>query len=68
MSKKIFFWEIEWVKKGDFFKDRKEIMEKWLHRTLQAWIDWNKNEWASAIVLSWWYEDDFDEGDEIVYT
>lgn len=68
MAKKLVFWGIEGIDEGYFFRDRKEIMEKWLHRTLQAGIDGNKNDGASAIVLSWWYEDDFDEGDEIIYT
>ncbi|QQU02120.1 YDG/SRA domain-containing protein [Myroides odoratus] len=68
MAKKIVFGEIPGIKIGDWFKDRKEIMDSSIHRNLQAGIDGNKNEGVAAIVLSGGYEDDMDLGNEIIYT
>ena len=59
---------VDGIKKGDRFKDRREVMEAGLHRTLQGGIDGNPKIGAGAIVLSGGYEDDFDAGHEIIYT
>ncbi|CAH0260013.1 YDG/SRA domain-containing protein [Chryseobacterium sp. Bi04] len=68
MSKPIIFGEIEGFQEGHLFKNRQEIMDSNLHRTLQAGIDGNIKEGASVIILSGGYEDDVDNGNEIIYT
>ena len=59
---------IDGIAELDHFKDRQEVMEAGLHRTLQGGIDGNPKIGAGAIVLSGGYEDDFDDGHEIIYT
>jgi len=68
MSRPIIFGEIPGISEGTAFKGRKEMMPTSFHRNWGAGIDGNGKEGTSAIVLSGGYEDDFDQGDEIVYT
>lgn len=68
MSKPLIFGEISDVLIGDVFANRKDVMQKGLHRSNQAGIDGNRNEGAAAIVLSAGYEDDIDLGYQIIYT
>lgn len=68
MSRQIIFGEIAGIEEGHWFEGRKEMMPSSFHRNWGAGIDGNGNEGASAIVLSGGYEDDFDSGDEIIYT
>lgn len=68
MSRPIIFGEIKDIEEGQWFKGRKEMMPTSFHRKWAAGIDGNGNEGAAAIVLSGGYEDDFDSGDEIIYT
>lgn len=67
-TRPIIFGEIEGVPEGHVFSDRKEMMSSGFHRNWAQGIDGNKNEGASAIVLSGGYEDDEDFGYEIIYT
>lgn len=62
------FGEIEGVKEGDAFKDRKELRDAGIHRVLMAGIDGNPRTGASSIVLNGGYVDDLDLGEEIIYT
>lgn len=64
----IIFGEIDGIPEGYYFQGRKEMMSSGFHRKWAAGIDGNKNDGTAAIVLSGGYEDDFDEGVEIVYT
>ncbi|MET0570753.1 MAG: YDG/SRA domain-containing protein [Pedobacter agri] len=68
MPKKIIFGEINGIKEGDWFAGRREMMETSFHRNWGAGIDGNGTEGTAAIVLSGGYEDDFDNGNEIIYT
>jgi putative restriction endonuclease len=68
MSRPIIFGEILGINEGDWFEGRKEMMPTSFHRRWGSGIDGNSNEGTSAIVLSGGYEDDKDEGDEIIYT
>lgn len=68
MSNPIIFGEINGIKEGDWFKGRREMMPSSFHRSWGRGIDGNGKEGTSAIVLSGGYEDDTDEGDQIVYT
>jgi len=68
MSRPIIFGEIPGIIEGQWFKGRKEMMPTSFHRNWGAGIDGNGNEGTAAIVLSGGYEDDFDSGDEIIYT
>lgn len=68
MSRPIIFGEIFGIKEGHWFEGRKEMMPTSFHRRWGSGIDGNSNEGTSAIVLSGGYEDDKDEGDEIIYT
>ncbi|WEK34676.1 MAG: YDG/SRA domain-containing protein [Candidatus Pseudobacter hemicellulosilyticus] len=68
MPKPIVFGEIAGIQEGYWFQDRKTMMANSFHRNWAAGIDGNGREGVSAIVLSGGYEDDFDDGDEIVYT
>ena len=53
---------------GSRFKSRAELSESGVHRHRQAGISGSAGEGADSIVLSGGYEDDLDDGDEIVYT
>ncbi len=68
MSRPIIFGEIQGINEGHWFEGRKEMMPSSFHRSWGAGIDGNGNEGTAAIVLSGGYEDDFDSGDEIIYT
>ena len=60
--------EIEGVKVGQHFNNRRELHEAGIHRPLQAGIAGRANEGAESIVLSGGYVDDEDHGDYIIYT
>ena len=62
------FGEIQGVPVGATFATRKEAAAAGIHKPLQAGISGSKDEGADSIVISGGYEDDFDSGDEIVYT
>ncbi len=68
MSRPIIFGEIENIPEGHWFEGRKEMMPSSFHRQWGAGIDGNATEGVSAIVLSGGYEDDEDNGEEIIYT
>jgi putative restriction endonuclease len=68
MSRPIIFGEIPGISEGCWFEGRKEMMPTSFHRSWGAGIDGNGKEGTAAIVLSGGYEDDFDSGDEIIYT
>jgi putative restriction endonuclease len=64
----ITFGEITGVPVGATYPDRKTLRESGLHRPLQAGIAGRGAEGAESIVLNEGYEDDEDDGDEVVYT
>ncbi len=68
MPRTIIFGEIEGIPEGHFFDDRKQMMPSSFHRLWGAGIDGNGKDGVAAIVLSGGYEDDEDNGDEIIYT
>ncbi|WP_109852845.1 YDG/SRA domain-containing protein [Aquimarina sp. AU58] len=68
MSRPIIFGEIPGIKEGHWFEGRKEMMPSSFHRNWGSGIDGNGKEGTAAIVLSGGYEDDYDLGDEILYT
>ncbi len=68
MGRPIVFGEITGIEEGHWFEGRKEMMPTSFHRNWGAGIDGNRIEGTAAIVLSGGYEDDFDSGDEIIYT
>jgi len=68
MSRPIIFGEIEGIKEGHKFNNRREMMPTSFHRSWAYGIDGNKKEGAAAIVLSGGFEDDDDRGDEILYS
>jgi len=67
-SAKVHIGKIQGLVPGDRFEDRRELMETGVHRSIMYGIDGNKKVGAGAIVLSGGYEDDLDNGDEIIYT
>lgn len=68
MTRSIIFGEIPGIEEGQWFKGRKEMMPSSFHRSWGAGIDGNGTDGTAAIVLSGGYEDDVDDGDEIIYT
>ena len=62
------FGEIEGISVGTSFATRKEAASSGIHKPLQAGISGSKDEGSDSIVISGGYEDDFDSGDEIIYT
>ena len=64
----IFFGIPEGVSEGDIFPSRRGLIESRLHRSTQRGIDGNSTDGSSAIVISDGYIDDYDFGDEILYT
>ncbi|WP_438423196.1 YDG/SRA domain-containing protein [Aquimarina macrocephali] len=68
MPRSIIFGEIPGIKEGHWFEGRKEMMPSSFHRNWGSGIDGNGKEGTAAIVLSGGYEDDYDLGDEILYT
>ena len=67
-KREIIFGEIEGLPEGQRFSNRKEMMPSSFHRNHGAGIDGNGTDGTAAIVLSGGYEDDEDNGDEIIYT
>lgn len=65
---KIVFGNPNEVKDGAIFNNRIDLIEAGLHRSTVKGIDGNKEDGAVAIILSGGYEDDYDLGDEILYT
>ena len=68
MSRPIIFGDIDGIDESHLFQGRKEMMPSSFHRQWGSGIDGNGADGTAAIVLSGGYEDDFDEGDHIVYT
>jgi len=68
MATKYTFGNIDNVKEGDIFSDRKMLRKAGIHLALQAGIDGNSKEGSPSIVLNGGYEDDEDYGDVIIYT
>lgn len=62
------FGDIQGIPVGASFVTRKEAAAAGIHKPLQAGISGSKDEGADSIVISGGYEDDFDSGDEIIYT
>lgn len=56
------------VQEGTLFPSRIDLIDAGLHRQRMKGIDGNAADGAAAIVLSGGYEDDYDLGDEILYT
>jgi len=59
---------IDGIEEGATFLNRRELRDAGIHLALEAGIDGNQTVGASSIVLSGGYKDDFDKGDEILYT
>ena len=68
MARPIIFGKIANIPEGYHFEGRKEMMPTSFHRNWGAGIDGNAKEGVAAIVLSGGYEDDEDNGEEIIYT
>lgn len=62
------FGEIEGVKEGDEFRNRRELYENNVHKHLRAGISGSEREGADSIVISGGYKEDEDYGDIIIYT
>lgn len=62
------FGEISGYPEGSIFESRIELSRSLLHRPSQAGISGSAEEGADSIVLSGGYEDDQDNGEEIIYT
>ncbi|KFF58526.1 hypothetical protein JF66_17910, partial [Cryobacterium sp. MLB-32] len=56
------------VKVGQFFIDRRELHQAFVHRPTQAGISGTKLEGSDSIVISGGYVDDEDHGDYIIYS
>ena len=64
----IYFGPIPSIKEGQIFNSREELAIAGVHRSYQKGIDGNGADGASAVVISGGFIDDFDFGDEIIYT
>ncbi len=62
------FGEIENIKSGDVFANRRELHDAGIHRPLQAGISGSSTEGADSLVISGGYVDDEDYFDEVIYT
>lgn len=62
------FGDIEGIEEGATFKDRQELRDAGIHLKPVNGIDGNPSVGASSIVLNGGYVDDYDLGDEIIYT
>ena len=62
------FGDVQGVSEGELFKNRVEVKKAGIHSQNQAGISGRAQEGADAIVLNEGYEDDEDNGDEIIYT
>ena len=56
------------VKEGQIFPSREALASAGVHRSHQRGIDGNSTDGASAIVLAGGFKDNYDLGDEILYT
>jgi putative restriction endonuclease len=56
------------LREGDVFINRKALTAAGVHKVLMGGIDGNPRQGAASIVLNGGYVDDFDLGDEIIYT
>ncbi|MCM8568906.1 YDG/SRA domain-containing protein [Gramella jeungdoensis] len=65
---KIIFGNPYDIKEGTIYNNRYELIEAGLHRSTVRGIDGNASDGAAAIVMSGGYEDDYDLGEEILYT
>lgn len=65
---KVFFGTPDGIKEGDIFPSRQALIDNRLHRSTQRGIDGNGTDGSAAIVISGGYIDDYDNGDEILYT
>jgi putative restriction endonuclease len=66
--KKRIFGEIEGFPEGSIFDSRLALSWAGVHRPTQAGISGTSLEGADSIVISGGYEDDVDNGVEIIYT
>ena len=64
----IYFGPIPSVKEGQIFPSREALAIAGVHRSYQKGIDGNGVDGASAIVLAGGFKDNYDLGDEILYT
>lgn len=64
----VIFGSPKGIEEGAIFSSRSDLIEAGLHRLRMNGIDGNGTDGAAAIVLSGGYEDDYDLGDEILYT
>jgi hypothetical protein len=62
------FGSIPTVKEGQVFPSREALSNAGLHRSHQRGIDGNTTDGAAAIVLAGGFKDNYDLGDEILYT
>lgn len=63
-----FFGTPDGVRAGQFFIDRRELHNAFVHRPLQAGISGTAAEGADSIVVSGGYVDDEDHGSYLIYT
>lgn len=63
-----FFGTPDGVRVGEFFVDRRDLHDNFVHRPLRAGISGSRAEGADSIVISGGYVDDQDFGDYIIYT
>jgi len=63
-----FFGTPDGVQPGQYFADRRELHEAFVHRPLQAGISGTGSDGADSIVVSGGYVDDEDYGSYIIYT
>ncbi|WP_448698103.1 YDG/SRA domain-containing protein [Mucilaginibacter sp. AW1-3] len=62
------FGDLPALSEGDAFNNRKALTVAGIHKVLMGGIDGNPRQGAASIVLNGGYLDDFDLGDEIIYT
>jgi putative restriction endonuclease len=62
------FGQIDGVSVGTRFDDRQHLLNAGVHRMNQAGIAGSAARGADSIVLNEGYEDDIDNGDEVIYT
>ena len=62
------FGHIPGYPEGSLFENRSELSKSRVHKQIQAGISGSQTEGAESIVLSGGYEDDADDGNEIIYT
>lgn len=62
------FGDLPNIQEGDVFANRKALTAAGIHKVLMGGIDGNPRQGAASIVLNGGYVDDFDLGDEIIYT